>query len=73
MRLAAAISADPRLRTLYGNPGVNGQQLAGLFTDVGGARFDEAANIRFAERLEEFRRRGDPLRGYCWDLFFEYR
>ncbi|HEY6453106.1 MAG TPA: F0F1 ATP synthase subunit delta [Steroidobacteraceae bacterium] len=38
--LAAQVSADERVRALFGNPHVAREQLAALFADIGGAAFD---------------------------------
>lgn len=43
LQTAAAIAGDARVRPLFGNPHVSAEQLVGLFTDVGGERFDAAA------------------------------
>ena len=53
--LAAAISADARVRALYGDPRVDSKDLVTLFTGVGGAAFDEEAE-RFLAVLAENRR-----------------
>src|SRR5664279_2929622 len=46
LQLAAAISADPRVKSLFGNPHVSPEQLAGLYTDIGGDQLDgDARNL----------------------------
>ena len=44
LRVAAMTAADPQVRPLFGNPHVSAEQLAELFTAVGGAAYDEAAH-----------------------------
>jgi F-type H+-transporting ATPase subunit delta len=41
--VAASVVADPRVAGLLSNPAVSAEQLAGLVSDVGGARLDEQA------------------------------
>jgi F-type H+-transporting ATPase subunit delta len=43
LQLGAAISADPRVKGLFGNPHVSPEQLAGLYTDIGGDQLDSDA------------------------------
>lgn len=43
LRTAAAVSADERVKPLFGNPHVSAEQLVELFTGIGGAHFDEQA------------------------------
>lgn len=46
LQLAAAISADARVRPLFGNPHVSAEQLVELLTGVGGTAFDaDARNL----------------------------
>jgi F-type H+-transporting ATPase subunit delta len=43
LQTAAAISGDARVKPLFGSPHVSAEELAGLFTEVGGAGFDGTA------------------------------
>lgn len=43
LRTAAAVSADARVKPLFGNPHVSADQLAELFNGIGGEAFDEQA------------------------------
>jgi F-type H+-transporting ATPase subunit delta len=43
LRTAAAVSADARVKPLFGNPHVSAEQLAELFNGIGGGSFDEQA------------------------------
>lgn len=43
LQLGAAISADSRVKSLFGNPHVSPEQLAGLYTEIGGEQLDSDA------------------------------
>ena len=53
--LAATISADARVRALYGNPRVGATDLVTLFMGVGGTAFDEEAERLLAVLAENGR------------------
>lgn len=55
--LAASVVADPRIKALLSNPGISAEQLVGLVTEVGAARFDEQAR-NFIATLAANRRLG---------------
>jgi F-type H+-transporting ATPase subunit delta len=44
LRIAAQVSSDARVATLFGNPHVSASQLAQFFNDIGGKAFDADAH-----------------------------
>jgi F-type H+-transporting ATPase subunit delta len=55
LQTAAAVSADARVKPLFGNPQVSASQLVELFSGVGGAGFDTRARNLLAT-LADYRR-----------------
>ena len=55
LQTAAAVSADARVKPLFGNPQVSAAQLVELFSGVGGAGFDTQARNLLAT-LADYRR-----------------
>lgn len=57
LAVAAAVAGDARVKPLFGSPHVTPEQLAALFTDIGGAAFS-AAMKNFIATLAANRRLG---------------
>jgi F-type H+-transporting ATPase subunit delta len=55
LQTAAAVSADARVKPLFGNPHVSAAQLVELFTSVGGDNFDAQAK-NLLTTLADYRR-----------------